>query len=124
MSPNESGDSDWLSLGIIAAELHELARVYEIPIVTGSQVNRPKDPSRQEYSTRRVARSDMLTNSANVIVQIACRENEDTRTDMPIYITKMRDGEKGYFVLSKNFAKMKVVDIMDEDFEDDDDSGI
>lgn len=125
MSPNDAGDSDWLALGKIAADMHEFARTYDIPVITGSQVNRLKDPTKQRYGTDRVARSDMVTNNANIIVQIGCRDDEDTRTDMPMYITKMRDGEKGSFVLSKYFPKMKVVDLIDETFVgDDDDLGI
>jgi len=116
MSPNEAGESDWLSLGKIAAELHEFARTYDIPVITGSQVNRPKEGTKTDYSTNRVARSDMLTNNANIIIQIGCRDDEYIRTDMPVYIIKMRDGEKGSFTLSKDFAKMKVVDMVDESF--------
>lgn len=126
MSPNEPGESDWLGLGKIAADLHEFSRIYEIPVITGSQVNRPKEGTgKADYSTNRVARSDMITNNANIIVQIGCRDDEYVRTDMPMYIIKMRDGEKGSFVLSKDFSRMKVVDMIDESFarpvDDDDD---
>lgn len=123
MSPNEKGDSDWLALGKTAADLHELARVYELPIVTGSQVNRPKE-GKITHGTDRIARSDTITHNANIIIQIDFRENEYTRTDMPIFITKMRDGEKGAFTLSKDFKKMKVVDMVAETFGEDDDYGI
>ena len=114
----KSEDADWLELGQISAELHEFARVYEVPVITGSQVNRIKEGSKQQHSTSRLARSSMVPNNANVIIQIACREDEDTRTDMPIHIIKMRDGEKGAFILSKNFAKMKVIDLIEETFAD------
>lgn len=126
MAPNEPGDSDWLALGKIAADLHEFARVYNVPVITGSQVNRPKDPTKQQYSTDRLARSDMVTNNANIIVQIGCRDDEYARNDMPIYIIKMRDGEKGSFILSKDFARMRLIDMVDETFaeDDDDDLGI
>lgn len=126
MAPNEPGESDWLALGKIAADLHEFARVYNIPVITGSQVNRPKDPTKQHYSTDRLARSDMVTNNANIIIQIGCRDDEYARTDMPVYIIKMRDGEKGSFILSKDFPKMKLIDMVDETFaeDDDDDLGI
>lgn len=125
MSPNEPGDSDWLALGKIAAELHEFARVYEIPVITGSQVNRPKE-GKSSHSTDRVARSDTITHNANIIIQIDCRDDEYTRTDMPIFIIKMRDGEKGGFTLSKDFKKMKVIDMATETFGegDLDDTGI
>lgn len=117
MSTN-SNESDWLSLGQISKELHEFARVYQVPVITGSQVNKPSDSGKQEHSTNRIARSKMVTNNANIIVQIGCRDDEDIRTDMPVHIVKMRDGEKGAFTLSKNFAKMKVMDMYNNQFAD------
>ncbi|NNK85421.1 MAG: AAA family ATPase [Desulfobacterales bacterium] len=113
--------SDWLELGYVAEGLHEFARAYGIPVVTASQLNRPKDPNKPQNSTDRIARSAMIPDNANIILQIACRgDDEHTRLDMPIYITKMRDGEKGSFTLVKDFARMKVTDIVDETFGDDD----
>ena len=120
MSPNEVGDSDWLALGKISAELHEFARTYNISVLTGSQVNRPKE-GKSTHTTDRIARSDTITHNVNIIVQIACRDDEHTRMDMPVYITKMRDGETGVFTLSKDFKRMKVVDATTETFGDDDD---
>lgn len=120
MSPNDTAGSDWMDLGVISAELHEFARIYEIAVLTGSQVNRTKDGA-ERYDNSRIARSSMVPNNANIIIQIGCRADEEMRTDMPIYITKMRDGEKGNFTLSKNFAKMKVVDLIDTSFTDDED---
>jgi len=115
MKASKDQDSDWLSLGYIAEELHEFARAYSIPVITATQVNRPKDPNKPQHSTNRVARSDMIPQNANIILQIGNRgEDEYTRLDMPIYITKMRDGEKGSFTLMKDFAKMRVVDMVDD----------
>lgn len=122
MSPNEQGEADWLALGKIAAELHEFSRVYEVPVVTGSQVNRPKE-GKTSHGTDRIARSDTITHNANIIIQIDCRDDEYTRTDMPIFIIKMRDGEKGAFTLSKDFRKMKVIDMTSETYIDNDASG-
>lgn len=119
MSPNESSGADWMDLGIISAELHEFARIYEVAVLTGSQVNKPKD-GREHYDTTRIARSGMIPNNANVIVQIAKRGDEDLRTDMLVYITKMRDGEKKQFTLSKDLGRMKVIDIVDDTYADDD----
>jgi len=121
MSPNTPGDSDWLAMGKVAAELHEFARTYEIPVITGSQVNRPPKDGKADYSTNRIARSDTITHNANIILQIASRDDEDIRTDMEVFIIKMRDGEKGAFVLTKDFAKMKILDLSEEGFIDDED---
>lgn len=120
MRPNDSSGSDWHDLGVISAELHEFSRTYEIGVITGSQVNRTKDGV-ERYDTSRIARSDMITTNANIIIQIGCRSDEYLRTDMPIFVIKMRDGEIDQFTLSKSFAKMKVVDLVDDTFSDDED---
>lgn len=121
MKANTQQNSDWLNLGIISEEMHEYARTYDIPVLSAVQLNRPKDPTKQEHSTNRVARSDMIPTNANVILQIGCRgEDEHTRMDMPIYGVKIRDGEKTSFTLIKNFAHMKVTNMDDETFAEDD----
>jgi len=128
MQPNgESSKSDWLDLGMVASELHEFGRAHKVPVISATQLNRPKDPNKPQHSTDRIARSNMIPDNANVILQIACRgDDEHTRLDMPIYITKMRDGEKGSITLTKDFARMKVIDLVDITFADgdDDDLGI
>jgi len=126
MSPSgETSKSDWLDLGIISQELHEFARAYGVPVISATQLNRPKDPNKPQHSTDRIARSNMIPDNANVILQIACRgDDEHTRLDMPIYITKMRDGEKGSLTLTKDFARMKVIDLVDITFADGDDDDI
>lgn len=127
MKPVERQQSDWKEQGVIAEELHEYARTYDIPVISAVQLNRPKDANNEDKSTGRIARSDMIPANANIILQIAYRgDDEYTRLDMPVYITKMRDGEKGSFTLVKNFACMQVTDMVDETFgsydeEDDDD---
>jgi replicative DNA helicase len=119
MTSNDSVGSDWQDLGVISAELHEFARVYEVSVLTGSQVNRTKDGA-ERYDTSRIARSSMIPNNANIVLQIGCRQDEYLRTDMPIYIVKMRDGERNQFTLSKDFAKMKVIDLVDTTYADGD----
>jgi len=129
MKPNVQQPSDWQNLGFTSEELHEYARAFHIPTLTGVQLNRPKDPNNQTHSTDRVARSDMIPSNANIILQIGCRgDDEHMRIDMPIYFIKNRDGEKTSFTLIKNFACMQVKDMVDESFtdgdDDDDDLGI
>lgn len=121
MSPNTAVGQDWMDLGIISAELHEFARIYEVAVVTGSQVNKTKDGV-ERYDTSRIARSGMITASANIIIQIAKRPDEDIRTDLLVYITKMRDGEKTQFTLSKDFGRMRVIDIVDDSYTNDGES--
>lgn len=107
-------EQDWKEIGQIAASLHELGRVYGFPVVTASQMNRPQGTSQslsgQKYNNTRLARSSGVVDNANIIMQIACRDDEDTRPDMPIILTKVRDGAKGEIILTKAFDKMKVYD--------------
>jgi replicative DNA helicase len=118
MGPNDTSGQDWQDLRIISAELHEFARIYEVPVLTASQVNRTKDGT-ERYHTDRIARSGGIPDNANVILQIASRPDEEARSDMVVYIIKMRDGEKGHFTLTKDFGRMRVVDIVDDHFMDD-----
>lgn len=130
MAGAERDDSDWQAQGNIAAGLHEFARSYNVPVLTAVQLNRPQGVSsldNQKYNNTRVARSAMITQNANIVLVIGCRDNEEVFPDMPLYITKMRDGRKGGLVLSKAFSKMKVYDgsplSTEDDMEDFEDFG-
>lgn len=107
-------DSDWQAQGHIAAGLHEFARSYGVPVVTGAQLNRPQGKNHslkdQNYNNTRVSRSAMITQNANVVMQIGCRDQEENYLDMPLYLTKMRDGTKGVITLNKAFDRMRVYD--------------
>ena len=115
MNANQQKEAqDWFELGCVAEELHEFARTYKVPVITATQLNKSKDPTKPMHSTARIARSNMIPDNANIILQIDCRgEDEHTRLDMPIFIVKCRDGERGTFTLTKDFPRMKVVDIVD-----------
>lgn len=113
MAGAESDDGDWQAQGNIAGGLHELARSYNMPILTAVQLNRPagnQSLDKQTYNNARVARSAMITQNANIVGIIGCRDNEHVYTDMPFYLTKMRDGQKGQLVFSKKFECMTVED--------------
>ena len=107
-------ESDWKALGDIAAGLHELARVYEIPIITPCQVNRPGNQNHslnnQKYNTTRIARASGISHNANMVFVIESRDNEYSLEDMPMQIVKMRDAEKGEFQFMKDFKHMRIVD--------------
>lgn len=122
MAGAERDENDWQAQGNIAAGLHEFARSYNVPVLTAVQLNRPQGHGSldsQKYNNTRVARSAMITQNANVVLVIGCRDNEEVYPDMPLYITKMRDGRKGGLVLSKGFSKMKVYDGSPLSVEDD-----
>jgi replicative DNA helicase len=113
-STGKGDDADWQAQGQIAAGLHEFARLYSVPVVTGAQVNRPQGKNHslkdQSYNTTRIARSAQITQNANIVMQIGCRDQEEDYPDMPIYITKMRDGNKGTLTWTKGFHCMRVYD--------------
>ena len=112
-------DDDWEALGHIAEKLHELGRVYNIPVITPAQVNRPSGQgqslNKQSYNTTRIGRSAMIGQNANIVFQIGCRDQEEQYTDMPLYIIKMRDSPKGLLSLTKDFARMRVYDAVPAD---------
>jgi replicative DNA helicase len=111
MRPVESKGADWLEQGDIAADLHEFNRRNKRITLTAVQANRAKAQNgKKHHGTNRVGRSEIIPQNASIILEIDHREDEETYSDMPIYITKMRNGEKGRFNLYKQFSIMRVVD--------------
>ncbi len=111
---------DWLKLGYIAGKLHELARAYNIVMLTAVQLNRASNKSKQDPSEligmHRIGRSSLIMHHANIALQIESRKDEHTFSDLRYHIIKNRDGELGMHVLMKNFAHASVKD-MDPPFE-------
>lgn len=112
-------DSDWEEIGKIAARLHEFARVYDVPVISPVQLNRPSGAgqslNKQNYNNTRIGRSSMIGQNANMVFQIECRDDEQNYTDMPLHITKMRDAPKGIILLNKDFARMRVYDLASQE---------
>jgi replicative DNA helicase len=113
-STGKGDDADWQAQGQIAAGLHEFARSASVPVVTGVQVNRPQGKNNslkdQNYNTTRIARSAQISQNANIVMQIGCRDQEENYIDMPMYLTKMRDGNKGLLTFTKGFDRMRIYD--------------
>lgn len=109
-------EADWEAQGKIAEGLHELARAYRIPVISPVQLNRPSGTtqslSKQHYNNTRIARSAMIDQNANIVIIIEFRDNEHEYDNMPIKITKMRDGPKTDLTLIKDFANMRVYDML------------
>lgn len=111
MRPTESRGADWLEMGDIAADLHEFNRRHGTITIAAVQANRAKAANgKKMHGTNRIGRSEIIPQNASIILEIANREDEETFSDMPIYITKMRNGERGHFVMYKRFSVMRVVD--------------
>ena len=107
-------EADWKAQGDIAAGLHEIARIYDVPIITPCQMNRPNNASHslnnQKYNTTRLARASGISQNANMVFVIESRDNEHQYQDMPFQVVKMRDAEKGEMQFVKDFGKMRVYD--------------
>jgi len=111
MTPDENHGSDWLNLGRLAEQVHEFTRTYTSRVISPVQLNRPpKNGDNGSADQHRVGRSIMLPQNANIVLNIETRKDEELRPDMIVRIAKMRDGEKGSFVLHKRFDIMRVYD--------------
>jgi replicative DNA helicase len=112
-------DADHESQGKIAAKAHEFARVYEVPVISPVQLNRPgvanHSLSKQNYNTTRISRSDRVGHNANIIMMIECRDNERSYPDMPIHFAKLRDGDGQSIILMKDFNNLRVYDSLTAD---------
>jgi len=114
LTPDKEQGSDWLNLGRSAEQLHEFCRTYGIAMISPVQLNRPpkqrdggEPPSPDQH---RVGRSIMLTQNSNILINIKTRKDEHLKPDMHIEIAKMRDGERGAFVLHKRLDIMRIYD--------------
>ena len=109
-------EADWESQGKIAAGLHEFARVYRVPVISPVQLNRPGGANhslnKQNYNNTRISRSAMITQNANIVIVIEYRDNEHQYPDLPIKITKMRDGAKMDLTFMKDFSNMRIYDAL------------
>ncbi len=113
MAPNREQISDWLDLGKVSEELHELCRNKKIPLITAAQ-RKTKGRNSKEYNDLEdIGRSKMVGDNANIVLLIANRENELLLEDMEIHIVKNRDGRKGKFKLLKIFDESRVSSLPD-----------
>ncbi len=119
-SADDDGD-DWLRLGNIAGKLHELARTYNIVVLTAVQLNRSKNAGAKSYDPHddvgmhRIGRSSNIMHHATVGIQILTRKNEDTCADLEYHVIKNRNGERGSHNIKKQFQTATLVDYVDED---------
>jgi replicative DNA helicase len=109
----EQEGSDWFGLGKLSERLHEFCRVYQISGITPVQLNRPekaKDGAPIPPDQHRVGRSIMMPQNANIMLIIETRKEEELKQDMKIIIGKMREGERGAFILHKRLDMMRIYD--------------
>lgn len=112
METSQQFSEDWLKLGYISAQLHEFGRVYNVPVCTAVQLNRPKNPKdpSETIGIHRIGRSALIMTNASIAIQIEKRIDEETFPDMPYHIIKNRHGECGKHHLKKLFAKSTLID--------------
>lgn len=107
-------EADHLVQSQVAADLHEFARTYDLPVLSAVQLNRPSGQTNsltgQRYNTNRVGRSAGITHHANNVLIIETRDDEHEKEGMIVHLVKLRDGEKGRIILTKDFARMRVID--------------
>lgn len=114
--PSEKGLQDNLAQAAVVEELRELARVWNIPILTAVQLNRESGKSKSKTKgTERLSRSDVIGATADVVLQIEEVDAEDAITKLSdrttIYVTKNRKGQAPFgFDVRKNFACSQFLD--------------
>lgn len=113
MTADKEQGADWLTLGKLAEQMHEFCRTYQVAVISPVQLNRPeksKDGTLISPDQHRVGRSIMMPQNANIMLIIESRKDEHLKEDMKIIIGKMREGERGAFVLHKRLDMMRIYD--------------
>lgn len=115
MEDDSADGDDWLKLGKIAGKVHEFGRLYNVPILTAVQLNRPTKSKTTEpgenIGVHRIGRSSLIMHHANIGIQIETRKDEWLRDTFLYHIIKNRDGELGKHEISKRFANASIFDI-------------
>ena len=107
MEAESSNEDDWLKLGLITGQVHEMCRAQNIIGLTAVQLNRTKSTSKdteEKIGMHRIGRSSLIMTHADVGIQIETRPNEKNYPDMITHLIKVRDGELGRGKLLKNLA--------------------
>lgn len=120
-SENVKEQDDWLALGVIAGELHEMLRVHNVIGLTAVQLNRAKGNSKdsdERIGLSRIGRSALIATHANIVLQLETRPNEKQYPDINCHLIKSRESELTKFKMLKNLACGIFQDILEEKSED------
>jgi diphthamide biosynthesis methyltransferase len=82
-------------------------------MISPAQLNRPpkEEAARMARPDQdRLARSLMLAQNANIIMNIEKRKDEHLMKDLRVHIVKNRDGEQSIIVLQKRLDIMRLYD--------------
>lgn len=113
MNAAEPTGVDWQDQGAIARELHELSRVYNIPIVSAVQAKAmimSGSGLKQEFDTERATgRSKMIGDNASLVIQIEKPKNFNESSYIKLHIVKNRKGKSGdSFTLLKRYHILNI----------------
>ncbi len=103
----EKDVDDWLKLGKISEQLHELGRVHDVVMLSAVQLNRAGKGAKtteEQIGMHRVGRSSMILHNANFAIQIEQRTNEQQHNDLIWHLIKSRRTELTKGRLLKNFS--------------------
>jgi len=114
LRPDKTSSSIWQDVGNIALGLREIARVYNVPVLTATQTRRENQKGqRSRYETYDVALSFMIIYHADTVLALKILNPDILNTGLGIceinaHIVKCRDGSLGDFVIDANFERMKL----------------
>jgi replicative DNA helicase len=107
MKPSVRGEKqDWLQQAEISEEVHTLARMYEIPIVSAVQINPRKEKSNDGsgFGIQNIRRSSQIGDNADFMALIQSRPQEHQYPTMIIEMVKNRRGSLTTGRLKKQLA--------------------
>lgn len=120
MKPNTDFGQDWLEVGHVAADVHELCRKKDLPVISAAQKKaRDKKAKKTSNDVEEIGRSKMIGDNSNIVLIIETRDEEHLREDMPVHIAKNRDGAKGVVYLEKEFEKSRINNYPEDWIKDD-----
>jgi replicative DNA helicase len=109
MKPNTDFGQDWLEVGHVAADVHELCRKKDLPVISAAQKKAKDKKAKKSFNdVEEIGRSKMIGDNSNIVLIIESRDEEHLHEDMPVHIAKNRDGAKGVVYLEKEFEKSRI----------------
>lgn len=104
-SDNKDIDQDWLKQASISEELYKFARVNDLVLLTGVQLNEPGQTKNDgsNMGIHRLSRSKAIVNPSTLCLMIDKRPEENSYPTTNIFVVKNRRGPLGQFSLRKAF---------------------
>lgn len=123
MKPKKSTGQKWEDLGQIALDIRHIGRQYNIPVLTAMQVKQEavKNSKNPVYNMTDMANSFMVIHHSDTVVSIKIKDPVSAMQglsviDMTANLVKVRDGQKGQFEITAQFANMRMEEIANATF--------